>query len=366
MKAKILLLLFIPATFLLSCSNNDNTYQVVNESKIALGKTIFFDTNLSNPIGQACASCHSPETGFSDPRHRVVSEGAVINSFGNRNAPSLSYNVFSPQRYYNAIDKTFIGGLFLDGRSPNLKEQMIHPMLNPVEMNNTNIHEIAEKIKQASYYTKITSIYRNSDSDDQLISFVADALASFETSNEVNPFTSKYDYFLQGRATFSIEEKKGLALFQGKAMCAECHVTDPDPIQKKVLFTDFSYDNLGVPKNVNNPFYNQSPSVNPAGLNYIDLGIGTIVSQTNDNGKFRVPTLRNIAVSAPYFHNGSFQTLEKVVRFYNRRDLNTGEFAPPEVPANVNKDELGNLKMTEEEEQNLVAFLKTLTDGYHK
>lgn len=363
MRAKILLLAFFVSNLFMSCSD-ENTYSSIPNDKIDLGKKIFNDTNLSNPIGQACASCHSPETGFSDPNHIIVSEGAVANTFGNRNAPSLAYNVFSPNRYYNTIDETFVGGLFYDGRSPNLQEQFIHPLLNPAEMNNASVAQVATKIKQATYYPQIISIYGNSPFDDDILSYVADALMQFETSNQMNPFTSKYDYYLQGRATLSLEEKKGLVLFEGKAKCALCHVTEPDPIQKKILFTDFTYDNLGVPKNPNNPFYTQP--ANLLGMSYVDLGIGAIVSDANHNGKFKVPSLRNVAVSAPYFHNGSITTLEKAVRFYNKRDLNTGEFASAEVPQNVNVEELGNLQLTDEEEQNLVAFLKTLTDGYHK
>jgi len=362
MKPLLFAILFI--ILFSSCSSNEDQYQVINTEKITLGKEIFNDKNLSNPIGQACATCHSPEKGFSDPSNSAVSQGAVANAFGNRNAPSLSYNVFSPSRYYSNEDNTFIGGLFLDGRSPNLLEQFIHPLLNPVEMNNSSTLEIVNKIKQASYYPKIVSIYSNSVFESDILSYVADALSKFETSNQVNPFTSKYDYYLQGRSTLSLEEKKGLVLFEGKAKCAGCHVTEPDENVKKVLFTDFSYDNIGIPKNLNNPFYNQP--LNSAGANYVDLGIGAIVSQLAHYGKFRVPTLRNIAVSAPYFHNGAILTLEKVVRFYNRRDLNTGEFGPPETLQNMNVKELGNLNLSDEEEQNIVAFLKTLTDGYHK
>lgn len=363
MKSKIILLALLTSVVSTSCSD-EAEYVSVPSDKIALGKLIFNDTNLSNPIGQACASCHSPETGFSDSNHSIVSEGAVATIFGNRNAPNLAYNVFSPNRYYNTIDETFVGGLFLDGRSPNLLEQIIHPMLNPAEMNNTSAAAIANKIRQASYYPQLVSIYGNSTFDDDILSYVADALMQFETSDEVNPFTSKYDYYLQGRATLSLEETKGLVLFEGKAKCALCHVTEPDPIQKKVLFTDFTYDNLGIPKNPNNPFYTQS--ANLLGASYVDLGIGALVSNSAHNGKFKVPSLRNVAVSAPYFHNGSIETLEKAIRFYNKRDLNTGEFAAAEVNQNVNTEELGNLQLTEEEEQNLVAFLKTLTDGYHR
>ena len=355
--------LFSSLALLTSCANEEE-YLTIENKKISLGKSIFFDTNLSNPIGQACASCHSPETGFSDPLHRIVSEGAVSNSFGNRNAPSLAYTIFSPSRYYNTIDETFVGGLFLDGRSPNLREQMIHPMLNPVEMNNSSVSDVITKIKNAPYYSEIVSLYGNSIFESDILSYVADALMTYETSDEVNSFTSKYDYYLKGRATFTLEEKKGLVLFEGKAKCALCHVTDPDPIKKKVLFTDFTYDNIGIPRNPNNPYYNQSGNLE--GSNYLDLGIGSIVSQSSHNGKFKVPSLRNVAVSAPYFHNGSIETLEKAVRFYNKRDLNTGAFLPAEVSQNVNVEELGNLNLTDEEERNLIIFLNTLTDNYHR
>ena len=352
------------ALLFLSCSNNSEDYLEVNDRKVELGKKIFFDKSLSNPIGQSCSSCHASEKAFSDPNNNAISEGAVTSLFGNRNAPSLSYNVLSPSRYYNLEDGTFVGGLFLDGRSPNLQEQFIHPMLNSLEMNNASAHDVVSKIKNAPYYPELVALYSNSVFDTDILSYVADALTKYETSNLVNPFTSKYDYYLQGRATLSLDERKGLALFQGKAMCANCHITDPDPIVKKVLFTDFTYDNIGIPKNTTNPYYTQA--ANTAGVNYIDLGIGVVVGQPLHNGKFRVPTLRNIAISAPYFHNGSIITLEDAVRFYNKRDLNTGQFGPPETAQNINHDELGNLMLSDEEEHQLVTFLKTLTDGYHR
>ncbi len=366
MNTKLLIFAVLSLSILISCSDENEEYTSIESQKIALGKEIFNDTNLSNPIGQSCASCHSPEKGFSDPLNRAVSEGAVTTLFGNRNTPSLSYNIFSPSRYYNTVDETFIGGLFLDGRSPNLQEQFVHPMLNPLEMNNESSSKVVAKIKAATYYSQIKNLYGNSPFESDILSYVADALMQFQTSDEVNPFTSKYDYYLQGRATLSLEEKKGLVLFEGKALCSQCHVTDPDPIQRKVLFTDYSYDNIGVPKNKTNPFYNQSSTLNPVGKNFIDLGIGAVVNQPENNGKFKVPTLRNIDISAPYFHNGSFTTLKDVVHFYNKRDVNPAEFDKPEVSQNINKDELGDLKLTEEEEENLVHFLKTLTDGYHR
>lgn len=349
-----------------SCSKDETSYTPIPDVKAELGKKIFFDTNLSNPTGQACASCHAPEKGFSDPVNNAISNGALTNMFSNRNAPSLSYNVFSPLQYYNAKDETFIGGLFLDGRSSNLQEQFIHPLLNPVEMNNISAHAIVDKIKNASYFSIITSLYGNSTSDMDILNAVANAVSIYERSSEVNSFTSKFDYYSRQVVSFTDDEKKGLNLFSGKAKCASCHILDSDENTGKVLFTDFSYDNIGVPKNSTNPFYLQSATVNPLGANYIDYGIGAVNGKNVDNGKFKVPTLRNIALTAPYFHNGSILTLKEVIHFYNTRDLHTGEFAAPEVAQNINIEELGNLQLTAEEENQLEKFLLTLTDHYRR
>jgi cytochrome c peroxidase len=359
------LICFISVLLLSSCTDDSEYIPAVN-NKTAIGKLIFFDKNLSNPIGQSCASCHAPETGFSDPLHRDISEGAVSGAFTNINSPNLAYNVFSPERTYNTVDKTYIGGLFLNGRSSNLKEQLIHPFIGGLEMNNGNISNVVSKIRKATYFSEIEKEYGAAKTDGELMSFIADALVAFETSKEVNSFTSKFDYFNKQLIKFTDDEKKGLAVFQGKGKCAQCHVLEPDERTGKILFTDFTYDNIGVPKNEKNPFYNQSAAVNPAGANFIDLGIGAIVSQPEHNGKFRVPTLRNIAVSAPYFHNGSFKTLKDVIHFYNVRDIKPSEFGVPEVLQNLNKTELGNLKMTDEEERLIEVFLGTLTDHYRK
>jgi cytochrome c peroxidase len=353
----------ILASFAISCTTSE-AYEPMNNDKEAIGKLLFFDKNLSNPAGQSCASCHAPEVGFSDLQHNAVSEGAVKGAFSSRNAPALSYNIFAPTRNYNTTDETFIGGFFLDGRSLNLEEQLIHPFIGDAEMNNGTIEVVVEKIKAADYYPKLIEAYGVPKTDYELITFFSDALVKFETSNDVNPFTSKYDYYLQGRASFTVDEKRGLALFNDKAKCAQCHVNEPDSKIKKILFTDFSYDNIGVPRNETNPFYTQK--ANNLDANFVDFGIGKVVNDPKHNGKFKVPTLRNIAVTAPYFHNGSMNTLEKVLRFYNTRDVNPAAFDAPEVLENVNHEELGNLGLTTEEEQQIITFLKTLTDGYRQ
>ncbi len=149
-----------------------------------------------------------------------------------------------------------------------------------------------------------------------------------------------------------------------RAMCANCHVSTPDETTGKVLFTDFTYDNIGVPKNNYNPFYTIPSTFNTAGFSYVDYGLGAIVNDPAQNGKFRVPSLRNIALTAPYFHNGVFGTLEEVVHFYNTRDVAGSGFGKPEAPTNINKEETGNLKLTAQEEADIVAFIRSLTDGY--
>lgn len=337
---------------------------LLKETKIALGEKLFFENKMSNPEGQSCASCHSPESGFSDPIHLPFSPGVSGNLFGNRNTPSIAYNVFAPERYYNNIDETFIGGLFMDGRSQNLETQAIEPLLSIAEMNNTSIAMVASKIINLEYYNQFVKIYGETNSDATLVNQFTNAISFYEKSTKMNSFTSKFDYFSKQQISLTNDELKGLALYKGKANCAACHPLEADEISGKILFTDFSYDNIGVPKNLNNPFYSMSASINPDGANYIDYGIGAIVNMPEHNGKFKVPTLRNVAVSAPYFHNGFYNTLSQVIHFYNKRKVEN--LGVPEVPENVNTSELGDLKMTLQEELQLEKFLGTLTDHYKK
>jgi cytochrome c peroxidase len=194
---------------------------------------------------------------------------------------------------------------------------------------------------------------------------IADAIAAFERSAEVNPFTSKYDSYLKGEASLTDAEQRGLALYEDetKGNCAACHpsrsTTDVPP-----LFTDFTYDNLGVPRNPENPFYDLPAEFNPDGEGFVDLGLGTTVELASENGKFKVPTLRNIALTAPYMHNGVLATLTEVVEFYSTRDTDPARWGAPEVAENVNVDELGDLGLTAAEIEDIVSFLGTLTDGW--
>ena len=331
---------------------------VLNPSQL-LGKKLFFDTTLSNPPGQSCAKCHMPNKGFSDPEKLAVSRGAVKSVFGTRNAPTVTYAAFTPFFHYDSTDQAYIGGLFLDGRANTLSEQAMNPLLTHHEMNNADKKMVVDQVRKSDYRNLFIHVFGPSAFDDPEIAFsnIALALEEYEETAEVSPFTSKFDYYLKGKVQLSAQEKRGLEIFNDtlKAKCAACHPSTPDPLTNAVLFTDYTYDNLGLPAN---------PTLIGLNKDYKpDLGLGAIVKKSSENGKFKVPTLRNVAITAPYFHNGVFQTLEEVMQFYNERD--SGRFGLPEVAENVNHDELGDLKLTEQEMADVIAFMNTLTDGYN-
>lgn len=346
-----------------------------------LGKEMFFDTKLSNPIGQSCASCHSPTAGFTGPNSKINLEGVVIEGafkgrFGKRKPPTVSYASFSPSLSKDPKSGDMTGGQFWDGRAHTLIDQATGPLLNPVEQNNANAQALFKKMQHSSYRALFEKVHGQGTLEDspenvnQIQSRIAASLAAYESSHEVNPFSSKYDAYLAGKAKLSPSEARGLELFAGKANCANCHPHKPGDDGSPPLFTDFTYDNLGIPRNRLNPFYRMPADINPDGEKYVDIGLGEFIKEQELRGAFKVPTLRNIDrrphpnfVKA-YTHNGYFKSLKDVVHFYNLRDARPEDFPPAEVPETVNHEELGNLKLTDAEENDIVAFLKTLTDGY--
>lgn len=325
-----------------------------------LGKVLFFDTGLSRPSGQACATCHRPEKGFADTLSRLASEGAVKGLFSFRHAMTIGYSAFVPPLHYDETDSVWVGGLFWDGRVNTLEEQAAEPFTNPLEMA-AERKWVADRVKKASYFTELVDLYGNTEDADSLYLFVTKALAAYERSAEVNPFSSKFDAFLEGNVQLTASEQRGYKLFQDKGMCAECHILEAEAQTGKILFTDYTYDNLGIPADTAHPFYRLAAPYNPKGRDTLDLGLGGFLKDSLEYGKFRVPTLRNIALTAPYGHNGYFKTLEDIVHFYNVRDVSS-EYPPAEYPATVNRDELGDLKLTPAEEADLIAFLRTLSD----
>ena len=336
-------------------------------SKQQLGKKLFFDTNLSEPTGQACAGCHAPETGFANPEGILpVSRGAHNDRFGNRNDLPAAYASFSPKFHYDQEEELYEGGQFWDGRANDLAEQAKSPFLNAMEMANPNEAAVVEKVRKSDYVDLFKKVFGPSAFEDvnDTYDMIAQAIAEYERSSEVNQFSSKYDFYLAGKARLTDQEMRGLKLFEDeeKGNCAACHPSKPDDEGSQALFTDFTYDNLGVPKNPENPFYYLPKEFNPDGVKFVDLGLGGVIDKRSEDGKFKVPSLRNVAITGPYLHNGFFKNLRQVVVFYNMRDV--GPWPTPEVPANVNRDELGNLGLTEQEVDDIVAFLSTLTDGF--
>jgi cytochrome c peroxidase len=342
--------------------------------RIAAGRAVFFDEGLSEPGGQSCATCHDPRRGFTDPRTGPTSEGVVRGLFGSRNAPSAAYAAFAPDFHWDGEAGTYVGGVFLDGRAAGLEAQAQGPPLNPIEMHNPDRANYVAKVARAPYAQVFKEVFGAEVFQDEAKAFdaIASAVAAFERSAEVSPFSSRYDEHLKGRSTLTARERRGLALFEGRAGCAACHPSRSRPGGGAPLFTDFTYDNLGVPANPANPFYAMPASVNPAGAGFVDEGLALnprVIAEgrvSQSRGKIKVPTLRNLALTAPYMHNGVFATLKEVVAFYNRRDREPARFGPPEIPQNVNKKELGDLGLSEQEEDDLVAFLLTLTDGYSR
>jgi cytochrome c peroxidase len=332
----------------------------------ALGRAIFFDASLSEPAGQSCASCHAPDFGFASPIGAIL-EGAVPGRFGNRTPPAIAYAAFTPILHWDKLEKTYSGGQFRDGRAADLVEQAKGPLTNPVEMNNRDLASVCRKVAAGSYAAAFAAAFAEPlDCATTGADRILQALAAYEAGPEVNPFSSKYDLALAGTVQLTAQEVHGYQLFKGEAGCERCHPSSPGPRGEPPLFTDFGYDNIGAPKNARNPFYAQPRQVNPDGASYIDRGLGAVLKRPAEYGKFRSPSLRNIAVNEAtraYMHNGSLIGLREVLDFYNRRDADPGRWAP-EVADTVNKTDLGDLKLSDQDIDDLLAFLRTLTDGW--
>jgi cytochrome c peroxidase len=337
---------------------------LVDPTQATLGSKLYFDTNLSDPPGQSCASCHLPTAGFADPDGgQPTSEGAIVGRFGNRNSPTASYANQIPEFSFvvgGPGGGHYVGGQFLDGRASTLELQALGPFLNILEMNMESEAAVIDQIKLATYAADFETVFGTGALDDTATAYqqVSQAIAAFERTSVFSPFSSKFDAVQNGTAVFTVTEQNGLTLFNGKGDCVRCHRTGNGNPE---VFSDFEYRNIGTPANANNPFLTLDDSLNPDGADFVDLGLGAAVNETGENGKFRTPTLRNINLTAPYMHNGVFTTLTEVVNFYNRRDV---DGVTPEVNQNINNvGDIGDLELTTGEVQDLVAFMQTLSDS---
>lgn len=350
-----------------------------------LGKYLYFD-KISSPNSMACADCHKASVGFTGPVvgfniHGSVYRGADAQNFGDRKPPSAAYATYAEVLHLDE-EGTFEGGMFWDGRATGERlgnpaaEQALGPFLNPAEHNLKTKLEVLQKIAKSNYISMWEEVWGNAFSlesadVDKIYDQVGLAIAAYEGSGEVNQFSSKFDYVMKGQAEFTQQEAWGYELFKGKGKCDLCHPSTSDDDEKKILFTDYTYDNLGVPKNPRNPVYMYNPE-------FVDQGLGGFLATVDkwkeyadDNrGKHKVPTLRNvdkrpgIGFTKAYTHNGYFKSLKEVVHFYNTRDLPGAPWPPAEYSENINRGELGNLGLTDAEEDAIVAFMTTLSDGY--
>jgi cytochrome c peroxidase len=402
-------------------------------SVVALGKKLFFDQRLSANGNQACAACHGPEVGWTGPdvpinEHGSVYEGSVAGRFGNRKPPSSGYAAVAPVFSYDSASLTFTGGNFWDGRATGWKlgnpaaDQAQGPFLNPVEQALPDAAAVLHLVCTGDYGPLFRKVWGRDAcrQTDKGYDDVALSVSAYEGSREVDRFASKFDAYLAGRAHLTPVQQAGYQLFTGKARCTKCHIATGRAAGEGPLFTDFSYDNLGVPRNPENPFYRMdkvlvdgSP-INPQGAAFVDEGLGGFLGKlaaddswrssphvpeamknltsaeltslaAQNLGKQKVPTLRNVdkrpgpRFPKAYTHNGYFKSLAGLVHFYNTRDKLRrcpGDFTErealarrcwpaPEEPRNVNTTEVGDLGLSAEEEGAVVAFLQTLTDEEH-
>jgi cytochrome c peroxidase len=383
-----------------------------------LGDEIFEDEDLSINNNQSCATCHDDAWGSTGPdsfinAHGAVYEGSIPGAFGDRKPPETDYATLSPVLHF---DKgTWIGGNFWDGRATGEKlgwpsaDQAQGPFLNPKEQALPDSACVVYRVSLSTYALLYEEVFGDNiftiafpaetdtlcaDGDPVPLSAgdrakveteydnIALAIAEYEAGPSERSFSSKFDAARGGKYKLTKEEQRGFALFQGKGKCRLCHPSSG----KQPAFTDFTYDNLGVPSNPENPALLADPAFRDPGLG------GFLWSRGEPDevwmaelGKMKVPTLRNVGAKPTpesvkaYAHNGYFKTLKGIVHFYNTRDvkpecpnpLTTMEDAialdcwpAPEIADNVNRSELGDLGLTDEEEDAIVAFLETLTDDF--
>ncbi|MCV2877910.1 methylamine utilization protein MauG [Sedimentimonas flavescens] len=343
----------------------------------AWGEALFFDTDLSANRTQSCATCHSPEAGFVDPREGAVSLGDDGHSLGDRNAPTAAYAAFSPA-FHKTPEGKWKGGQFHDGRAATLADQAKGPPLNPIEMGMKDEAAVAARLwANPRYLETLAALKGPETTSDPLKAFdaMAEAIAAFEQSKTFQPFDSRYDRFLRGEERLTDEEEHGRLLFFSKQFtnCNICHQLRPGPFEERETFSNYEYHNIGVPANV------AVRAVNGVAGDHVDRGLldNPAIDDPAQAGKFKVPSLRNVAVTGPYMHNGVFTDLRTVVLFYNKYNSDLPEqqinpetgapFAAPEVSQNLSLTDLETGPALDDKRIDaIVAFLRTLTDARYE
>lgn len=390
------------------------------EQQQAFGEALFFDTSLSRHGNQACASCHDPGQAFSDPRSLSTGAGASIGSdgasTGHRNAPALTYVAATPALTLQDLSQTappsqhrtptvitttpadaIRGGFFWDGREPTLEHQVLTPFVNNREMALDDLSELADKVAGSERYQpflnsqgvgsqdvgnksignkNIGSQGKSPLQQSQVLERIAQSLAAYLRSDVFNSYDSRYDRFVRGEINASAQELAGMGLFfsPGFTNCASCHQSSTAAYASGELFSNHRYENIGTP--INRALLGNSSM----GADFRDPGLAMNPALTADfapddvNGRFKVPSLRNVAVTAPYMHNGAFSELDTVMRFYNHYNESGGSgqinpetgqaWAESSNPDGVviNKLQAAGFPLSERQLAALTAFMRMLTD----
>jgi cytochrome c peroxidase len=342
----------------------------------SLGRLLFFDARFSADRDMSCATCHDPARAFTDTRDNEVDRAVSLShdgtTLGNRNAPALTYAALTPD-FHEGGEGNYIGGFFHDGRASNLVAQAMQPVTSPREMGLTAA-ELRARLQEEAYYVeafeRLLGTQALASSDAALESF-ATAIAAFESSAVFSSFDSRYDRYLRGEATLTREEELGRRLFFSPlSNCGHCHLVDRRENREGETFTAFEYYNIGVPANEKLLRLSDRPD------NQADPGLAAnpAVSGGGHDGKFRVPSLRNVAVTGPYMHNGVFRDLTTAILFYNRflvdnddsrTNPETGTpWREPEHAATIEHGLLSRGQpLSPERVRQIEAFLRTLTDA---
>ncbi|MBE3638503.1 cytochrome-c peroxidase [Mangrovicoccus algicola] len=346
------------------------------DSLVDLGRALFFETALSANRTQSCASCHMPEAGFSDPRG-AASPGDDGISLGDRNAPSIGYAVLTPD-FHRREDGRYAGGQFWDGRAGGLAAQAGMPPLNPAEMGMPDEAAVVARLRaDPDYVSAFARLFGADVLEDAETGYRAmtEALAAYEAGPDFASFDSRYDRYLRGEAELTREEELGRILFfsQQFTNCNQCHQLGRSEMDPRETFTSYEYHNIGTPRNT------RLRGLNGIAPDLVDEGLfaNPLVADPAERGKFKTPSLRNVAVTGPYMHNGVFEDLRTVVLFYNRyntrdpdRLINpeTGApFGPAPVPETLSMTELTSGPALDDQRIDaIVAFLRTLTDARYE
>ena len=341
-----------------------------------LGRALFFDTNLSNNRTQSCASCHDPARAFTDGQDNgvagAVSLGDDGTSLGDRNAPTTTYAFMSPA-FHKDTQGHYLGGLFHDGRAVNLNDQAAEPFTNPIELGFPNRAALVARVKEnPGYVRQFKNLFGDSvfTEIDRALGAVVESISAFERTSLFAPFDSKYDRYLLGDYQMTAEEALGRTLFFSPLTnCTSCHLLNTSAVTAGETFTNYRYHNIGIPSN------RTVRTKNGLGAKYRDMGLlaNPRIDDPRLAGKFKVPTLRNVAVTGPYMHNGVFKELRTAITFYNKYTVRsatsltnpeTGDaWGEPEVAESVDSDLLQQGQPIDDDRASaLIAFLKTLTD----